>query len=960
MNWLSYTILENFAGILVLIGIYYYLYRQYKEKYLGIWTLSWFIYSIRLPFEFVMATGYRTIPALIANQVLSLSSGMFLLWGTYAFIGRPFPKKWIYFYCLTSMWIVIAITFGFSFDLLALPTFTFLGCISIWTGIKFLQLKNVEPISKNLTGYAFIVWGLHKADYPFLRQVDWFAPYGYIVSSILILLSAFGIFLLYFQKINSSLEKKNQYFTMLVEQAADAIFIVNAKGKILDINQQACNSLGYSRNELLKMTVADFETTATLEQLIPEWEHLSPQSPITRYGMHKRKDGTTFPVEVRLGVLDTRGDKLILGLARDITERKQSEETLTKLSRQNELILESANEGICELDANGLITFINTAGARLCGYDPDVLIGKSLHSVVHYAKHDGSPYPEEECPVYDVCMTGTPTFILDDVFWKKDGSSFYVTASCSPVIEDNAIVGVVVTFRDVTEHLTTLKALEESEKKYRTIFEQSKDAIVVTTPEGILLDINPAGLQLFGYNSREEALKLDIASNVYVSPYGRTAFRTALERQGYVSDYELRLKTKRGEVLTVLVTSNLSKNDAGVINFQTIIRDVSEQRKLQQQLLQAQKMEAVGQLAGGIAHDFNNILSAITGYGYLIQTKLPREDPMRADVEQILESANRAAEVTHSLLAFSRKQIMNPVPVDMNELIKKMVKLLSRLIGEDVEVITTLTDEDVICRVDASQIEQILINLATNARDAMPEGGRLSLKTEIVHIDENFIASHGFGKSGAYVSISVSDTGTGMDHDATSKIFEPFFTTKEVGKGTGLGLAMVYGIIKQHEGYIVVNSELGRGSTFQIYLAAMKMEEDAIEVTSETGIPYGTETILVAEDDDKLRKLYEVVLTQHGYKVMSARDGEEAIVQFIKNKDNIGLVMLDMIMPKKSGKETYDAIKEIRPEARFLFLSGYTADRLDTGTLTSEDVSIISKPVSPKDLLHKLREILDN
>ena len=512
----------------------------------------------------------------------------------------------------------------------------------------------------------------------------------------------------------------------------------------------------------------------------------------------------------------------------------------------------------------------------------------------------------------------------------------------------------------MTEHLTTLKALEESEKKYRTIFEQSKDAIVVTTPEGILLDINPAGLQLFGYNSREEALKLDIASNVYVSPYGRTAFRTALERQGYVSDYELRLKTKRGEVLTVLVTSNLSKNDAGVINFQTIIRDVSEQRKLQQQLLQAQKMEAVGQLAGGIAHDFNNILSAITGYGYLIQTKLPREDPMRADVEQILESANRAAEVTHSLLAFSRKQIMNPVPVDMNELIKKMVKLLSRLIGEDVEVITTLTDEDVICRVDASQIEQILINLATNARDAMPEGGRLSLKTEIVHIDENFIASHGFGKSGAYVSISVSDTGTGMDHDATSKIFEPFFTTKEVGKGTGLGLAMVYGIIKQHEGYIVVNSELGRGSTFQIYLAAMKMEEDAIEVTSETGIPYGTETILVAEDDDKLRKLYEVVLTQHGYKVMSARDGEEAIVQFIKNKDNIGLVMLDMIMPKKSGKETYDAIKEIRPEARFLFLSGYTADRLDTGTLTSEDVSIISKPVSPKDLLHKLREILDN
>ena len=960
MNWLSYTILENFAGILVLIGIYFYLYRQYKEKYLGIWTLSWFVYSIRLLVEFVIATGYGTIPALIGNQVLSLSSGMLLLWGTYTFIEKSFPRKWFYFYCLASIWIVIAITYNFSFNLLALPTFTFLGCISIWTGMKFLQLKNVEPISKNLTGYAFIFWGLHKADYPFLRQVDWFAPYGYIVSSIFILLSAFGIFLVYFQRINSLLEKKNQYFTMLVEQAADAIFILNAKGKILDINRRSCNSLGYSRNELLKMTVADFETTATLEQLIPEWEHLSPQVPITHYGIHKRKDGTTFPVEVRLGVLDTTGDKLILGLVRDITERKRSEETLTKLSRQNELILESADEGICGLDANGQITFINPAGARLCGYEPDELIGRSLHGVVHYAKHDGSPYPEEECPVYSVFLSGNPTFILDDVFWKKDGSSFYVTASCSAVIEDNAIVGVVVTFRDVTEHLTTLKALERSEKKYRTIFEQSKDAIVVTTPEGILLDINAAGLLLFGYDSRGEALELDIASTIYVSQQDRTAFTTVLERQGYVSDYELRLKTKRGEVLTVLVTSNLSKNDAGEINFQTIIRDVSEQRKLQQQLLQAQKMEAVGQLAGGIAHDFNNILSAITGYGYLIQTKLPSEDPLRADVEQILESANRAAEVTHSLLAFSRKQIMNPVPVDINELIKKVVKLLSRLIGEDVEVITALADEDVICRADAAQIEQILINLATNARDAMPDGGRLSLKTEIVQIDENFIASHGFGKPGAYVSISVSDTGAGMDQDSMSKIFEPFFTTKEVGKGTGLGLAMVYGIMKQHEGYIVVNSELGKGSTFQIYLAAMNIEKDAIEVTNVVRRPNGTETILVAEDDDKLRKLYEVVLTQHGYQVMLARDGEEAIVQFIKNKDDIGLVMLDMIMPRKSGKETYDAIKEIRPDARFLFLSGYTADRLDTRTLTSEDVSIIHKPVSPKDLLHKLREILDN
>src|SRR5208283_4122837 len=267
-------------------------------------------------------------------------------------------------------------------------------------------------------------------------------------------------------------------------------------------------------------------------------------------------------------------------------------------------------------------------------------------------------------------------------------------------------------------------------------------------------------------------------------------------------------------------------------------------------------------------------------------------------VEQILDSADRAAEVTKSLLAFSRKQMINPRPVDLNHIVRGIEKLLSRLIGEDIEIITALSSKDVVCMVDAGQIEQVLMNLTTNARDAMPNGGRLTLKTEMVELDENFIQSHGYGAPGKYAVLSVSDTGIGMDQESREKIFDPFFTTKETGKGTGLGLAMVYGIIKQHRGYINVNSEPGKGTTFNIYLPVAQSKEESLPIISgETQTRGGTETILVAEDDDKLRQLSEIVLIQNGYTVISAQDGEDAVNKFIDHKDEIQLVIIDMIMP---------------------------------------------------------------
>ena len=334
-----------------------------------------------------------------------------------------------------------------------------------------------------------------------------------------------------------------------------------------------------------------------------------------------------------------------------------------------------------------------------------------------------------------------------------------------------------------------------------------------------------------------------------------------------------------------------------------IIRDLSERKKLESQLMQAQKMEAVGQLSGGIAHDFNNILSAIIGYGSILQMKMNEDDPLRTNVLHLLnEAADRAASLTHSLLALGKKQILNPRPTDLNEIIRRVEQLLRRIIGEDIELTSVFKQDTVIVNADSGQIEQALMNLATNARDAMPKGGSLLIETEVRELDDTFIQAYGYGEVGKYAVVSVTDTGMGMDDVTLKRIFEPFFTTKEVGKGTGLGLAMVYGIIKQHHGFINVYSELGKGTTFKIYLPLIASEIEKRKITSsvpENKLPGGPETMLIAEDNEALRTLFRTVLSEVGYTVIEAEDGVDAVNKFMHNRDAIKLILLDMMHPQE-------------------------------------------------------------
>jgi PAS domain S-box-containing protein len=417
----------------------------------------------------------------------------------------------------------------------------------------------------------------------------------------------------------------------------------------------------------------------------------------------------------------------------------------------------------------------------------------------------------------------------------------------------------------------------------------------------------------------------------------------------------------KGDDIYVEVRSYPLKDSNGkVISAIEVVTNITEKRKLEEQLRQSQKMEAIGTLTGGIAHDFNNLLTTILGYGEILKGDLEKDDPMRTYVDIIIASGEKAASLTQSLLTFSRKQIIRPVEMDLNESIKKVLNLLSRLIGEDIVIKLNLSDEPLTIFADSILIEQVLMNLATNARDAMHDGGSFIIRTESAELDRHFVEAHGFGKPGRFALVSVTDTGIGMDKKTKDQMFEPFFTTKAIGKGTGLGLSVVYGIVTQHDGYIDVYSEPGQGTTLKIYLPMVRARSEEKEVMA---VPApakgGAETVLLAEDDQSVRGLIKVTLERAGYSVMEATNGADAINIFKDNKDIIQILLFDVIMPKKNGIEAYEEIKLIRPGVKAMFLSGYPADIIEKYKL-DESLTFVSKPVSPTEILLKLRSTLNS
>jgi signal transduction histidine kinase/CheY-like chemotaxis protein len=416
-------------------------------------------------------------------------------------------------------------------------------------------------------------------------------------------------------------------------------------------------------------------------------------------------------------------------------------------------------------------------------------------------------------------------------------------------------------------------------------------------------------------------------------------------RLSWVSNINAPLRNTQGKIIGVIGT----------------MRDITDHVRSEEQLRHSQKMEAVGTLTGGIAHDFNHILNVILGYGNIVMDDLEAGSPVREQMNEVITSAERASLLVKKLLSFSRKQISEFKPVKINDIILNFQKMLVRILHENITLNLDLSKSRLIVMADSVQIEQVMMNLATNARDAMPEGGYLTIGTGSQEIDDEFISVHGYGIPGIYALMTVSDTGHGMDTEIQEKIFDPFFTSKGIESGTGLGLSISYGIIKQHKGYIIVYSKPGEGTLFKIYIPLTDEPSVIYNKTSDSDtLRRGNETILVAEDDDSLRNLTRIILESFGYSVITAENGEDAIIKFRENREEISLVILDMIMPKKSGKEAYEEIRIIDPGIKALLMSGYTLETIDTGNTPETGFYFIHKPFLPKDLVNKVNELLDN
>lgn len=404
------------------------------------------------------------------------------------------------------------------------------------------------------------------------------------------------------------------------------------------------------------------------------------------------------------------------------------------------------------------------------------------------------------------------------------------------------------------------------------------------------------------------------------------------------------------------------KLEKKMADLETVNRELentlNEQKRLEGQLRQAQKMEVIGRFAGGIAHDFNNILTAIVGYSHLMRMKMESGNPLLAYVDQVFLATERAANLTRSLLMFSRKEEMQPRPVNLNGIIRNLEAFLKRIIGNDIQLRTILVDDNIQIHADSGSIEQVLLNLATNARDAMPRGGILTIELGAALLDEQFVRVHGYGSPGRYALLSVTDNGEGMDEETRQNIFEPFFTTKETGKGTGLGLSIVYGIVKQHNGFISVYSEPGHGTTFRILIPRIESDPDVESSVDHAVSPGGSETILVAEDDAAIRSFIEEFLTSLGYRIILAEDGQEAVDKFRQNKELIKLVLIDTFMPKKNGLEASEEIRAIQPGIKILFTSGHTVEMIQDRGLMEKGAELITKPLRPCELSYKLREML--
>ncbi|MCK9417829.1 MAG: PAS domain S-box protein [Nitrospirae bacterium] len=617
---------------------------------------------------------------------------------------------------------------------------------------------------------------------------------------------------------NRKLAERGQFRLLnIIEKSLNEIYVFDSETlKFEYLNQGALKNLGYTLSEMTSMTPVDIKPEFTEAAFRAKIRPLMTQDRerLRFETIHRRKNGTEYPVEVHLQLHPEDGKRVFFAIIIDITERNYSEQELRNSEDRFKTIFNEAPLGIAVIDSlNGHIHEVNFMFAKIAGWTREQMLNIDWMSITH------PDNVKEDLDNMALLNAGKiPGFQMEKRYLHLDGTAVWINMTISPLkVEDKDRPRHLCMIEDITERKRAEEELRNAETRYRLLFDQSPEGIVIIDPTTTrFLEFNETACRQLGY-SREEFAGLSIADLEAEEKPEDTRKRVAKVMVEGRNDYETLQRTRQGEIRNIHVKAQFI-DIAGHPVYHCVWSDITEQRRLEAQLLQAQKMESIGILAGGVAHDFNNILSAIIGYGHVTLMKMEENDPQRQNVEHILEATDRAAQLTKSLLLFSRKQISELKAVDLNEVINQVDKFLMRIIGEDISCKKIVTDHPLMVFADRHHLEQVLMNFATNAHDSMPGGGVFTILTEQVDLDEAFMAAHGYGKPGVYAMMTVSDTGSGMDEATRKHIFDPFFTTKEVGKGTGLGLAVVYGIIKQHDGFINLSSEPGKGTTFRIYL----------------------------------------------------------------------------------------------------------------------------------------------
>ena len=669
----------------------------------------------------------------------------------------------------------------------------------------------------------------------------------------------------------------------------------------------------------------------------------------------KTKDGALLDVLLSSSAIDPEDlSKGVVFSALDMTARHMAEEALKESEQKFRSLFEDSIDAIFITEVDGTVIDANQSFLDLFGYKKEEMLGTSvIKTYANPADRDRFGQDIEK----DGSIRNYPLRLI-----KRDGAEMdcLLTGTVRKAIEGK-ILGYRGIIRDITDRKRAAESLAQSEKKYRDLYETMPDGFAAVSSEGRITSFNRAFKEMLGYED-EEIYKLtyeDITPREWHQRETEIIQNQVLKR-GYSDVYQKEYVKKDGTRFPVELRTYVISDDSGnYTGMWAFVRDISKTVALQKQLLQAQKMEAVGTLAGGIAHDFNNLLQAILGYTELVLRRKQKDEKDYADLEKVYLAGKRGADLVQSLLMFSRKAEPKFRPVNLNQEILEAQKLLYRTIPKKININLNLSGDLRPIHADPSQIGQVLMNLGVNARDAMPDGGTLTLQTANVELDEDYCATHLEVKPGPYVLLGISDTGEGMDRETLAHIFEPFFSTKEVGKGTGLGLAMVYGIVKQHEGYIMCYSELGHGTTFKIYLPAIHTEEESETQTEEMLIEGGTETILLVEDEEVLRELGTDLLNSFGYEVITASNGKEALEIYKREGERISLVILDLIMPEMDGKQCLVEILRVDPQARILIASGYSENGPITRTPLTGAKGFVEKPYNMRKLLQTIRDVLD-